>query len=289
MSYRVDFAGLVLGKLTVTQYDFDIKKWACRCECGKITYYRSSVIGYAKKKRRAFSCRNHKKEVESIEECIERRICPVCHELFSMEGKKQSAKTCGYSCGSKLKYILNPEKNKKISSGLGAISGQNRTDENKIIGWHHTEETKNRMSVSAKNHTRTEEHAKNLRDASIRLRIEEPWRFGQKRFKRGYCLNSSTDLLEYYASGFELAIMEKLNDDTTVEFWTKKHKITIDYEYEGKNRKYLPDFYIKYKNGSIVILEAKGIIYDQGQVDKKIIAATEFCQQNGYTYQIEYQ
>jgi hypothetical protein len=94
-------------------------------------------------------------------------------------------------------------------------------------------------------------------------------------------------VIESYDSNWELIRMKMLDDDPYVISWTKLHKIKITYEdiCKGiaKQRNYIPDFLIKYKEQT-VLEEIKGFIFNSETVDAKSAAATAYCNDNNIIY-----
>ena len=63
--------------------------------------------------------------------------------------------------------------------------------------------------------------------------------------------------------------MIQLDKDDDVISWTKRHGISIPYEYNGIIHNYIPDFLIEYKNGKTVIEELKGYETETDLIKKK--------------------
>jgi hypothetical protein len=90
-----------------------------------------------------------------------------------------------------------------------------------------------------------------------------------------------------YRSGWELSYMKWLDANPDVETWTYE-KLVIEYVSNLKTkrlRRYYPDFYVKYVDGRIEVVEIKPKRRLQGvTVQKKARAAVDWCAQNGATY-----
>jgi hypothetical protein len=71
--------------------------------------------------------------------------------------------------------------------------------------------------------------------------------------------NKSTGCVELYDSMYELLYMEFLDSDKDVTTWTKKHKIVVNYNIDGKEHNYVPDFLVKFKSGEQRVVEVKGV------------------------------
>jgi hypothetical protein len=78
--------------------------------------------------------------------------------------------------------------------------------------------------------------------------------------KSGYYTSTKTGIQEHHQSSYELFRMKELDNDDTVNYWTKKHHICISL---GPNRHYLPDFLIEYVDGTTTIEEVKGYVRDK--------------------------
>lgn len=105
----------------------------------------------------------------------------------------------------------------------------------------------------------------------------------------GHFYNRFINDMEYHHSGFELRFMEFLDQNENVKFWTKRHKIFIEYIYENKIKKYWPDFFIEFKNSTKTIVELKGFKEDPEILQLKITAGEQYCIDRGFIYQIIYQ
>ena len=218
------------------------------------------------------------------------KICSVCGDKFSLYNKRKSAMTCGYSCGSKLKFINRPDlKEMTANMGRKQIKIINETGLRRK-NYRHTDETKRKISDKLYGVPKSPEAVAKQKISYQKSVQENPHLFGHpKRYKTGYIINRFTSLNEWYSSGLEKCIMEELNCNSNIQFWTKRHGISIKYEYKGKQCIYLPDFFIKFKSGRTQILEAKGRIYDQDQIDKKTSAGKQYCDEQGYEYKLFYQ
>ena len=83
--------------------------------------------------------------------------------------------------------------------------------------------------------------------------------------------------------------MEHLDGDKSVLSWSYE-KIVIEYVSNKKTkkiRKYYPDFFVEYKDGSRHVIEIKpSRKLSQATIVKKIRAAKEWCTINDMTYRI---
>lgn len=98
-------------------------------------------------------------------------------------------------------------------------------------------------------------------------------------------LKKSPQGWELYDSALEREYMVELERDPAVKSWTKKHKIKIPYKFFGFTRYYLPDFLIKYQDGSKELHETKGLPLLLWLSTKlKGESAELFCKKQGWKY-----
>ena len=107
-------------------------------------------------------------------------------------------------------------------------------------------------------------------------------------YKKGKYFSSKTKQLEYYDSSWEKTRMIELDNDETVKFWTKKHKITIKYKLNGLVRRHIPDFYIIKNDDSVFVEEIKGWVKDEERLKKQIIGIKKYCIKNNIQYSINF-
>lgn len=92
-----------------------------------------------------------------------------------------------------------------------------------------------------------------------------------------------------FRSSWEHKYMMYLDSNDDVSTWSYE-KIIIEYvsnQRTKKIRKYYPDFYVEFKDGSRKIIEIKQKRkLDQANVKKKASAAHAWCTSNGSTYEI---
>lgn len=252
------------------------------------------------------------------------KICEVCGIEFKPGNYK--IKTCSRSCGSKLKFINNPKLIDAFKIRSSAVMKKLNADGKawRMPPGYHTDEFKKKLSSRMKNKVVSADTRKKISDNHWSTDISNKeliikkiletreqnsnWNSDERRlrlanymilnsnlhggsypFKRGYELNIFTNELEYYMSGLELEYMKKFNCDSNIKFWTTKHNIKIEYEYKGKIRRYIPDFFIEYKTGEKKILELKGRIFDMEIIQLKNKAAEKYCELLGINYEIIYQ
>ena len=93
---------------------------------------------------------------------------------------------------------------------------------------------------------------------------------------------------ENYDSGLERRMMERLERDTHVIKWMKRHGITIPWiDGQGHQRRYVPDFIVEYEGGSKALIEVKDPSrIDSNDVQRKRKTAEMWCRQRHMEYVI---
>lgn len=91
-------------------------------------------------------------------------------------------------------------------------------------------------------------------------------------------------MLERYDSSYELRRFEVLDSSPLVKTWTKKHKLKLGYKSFGSWHKYIPDILIQLTDGSKILEEIKGHIFDKRQFMKKNRAALAYCTLRGWKF-----
>ena len=81
-------------------------------------------------------------------------------------------------------------------------------------------------------------------------------------------------------------MMQKLDNDEKVVYWTKNHKIRIPYVLNDIQHYYIPDFLINYQDGTKEILEVKGYIYNKQMFEAKNDACKTFCDNNNIKFNV---
>lgn len=232
--------------------------------------------------------------------------CDTCGTQFTRkrgQAKNKTTHFCSRSCINKGRQHTDEWKS--------ALSLRNSGANNPFAGKRHTEEAKKRagdkISLSYANASEDEKsRRKSLQslassgtgnhfygrrhDAASRSRMSSARAAGISegrircgpRGRKGAYTSSKTGLEEHYDSFFELLRMRMLDDDDTVTSWTKRHGITIPYEFEAARRTYVPDFLVS-RNDVVSLEEIKGY-EDPMRLSAKLTALHEFCQQRGYTY-----
>lgn len=91
---------------------------------------------------------------------------------------------------------------------------------------------------------------------------------------------------EQYQSDLERRMMERLEHDTQVVRWMKRHGISIPWiDGQKHQRRYVPDFLVQYDEGRKVIVEVKDPSrLDSNDVQRKRKAAEIWCKQRNMEY-----
>jgi hypothetical protein len=108
-------------------------------------------------------------------------------------------------------------------------------------------------------------------------------------YQRGEYTSTKSGQVCKFRSGWEEKIMVHLDTSPDVESWTYEQTV-IEYVSNirsKKVRKYYPDFYVKYTDGHVEVIEVKPKRkLDQLTVRKKADAARTWCSERGLTYRI---
>ena len=93
---------------------------------------------------------------------------------------------------------------------------------------------------------------------------------------------------ERYDSGLECQMMARLERDSEVAKWQKRHGISIPWiDSHGRKCNYRPDFLVEYADGRKAIIEVKNpALFDSPAVLRKRSAAEEWCRRRGMTYEM---
>ena len=93
---------------------------------------------------------------------------------------------------------------------------------------------------------------------------------------------------ERYDSDLERKMMLRLENDTEVSKWQKRHGISIPWiDTHGRKSNYRPDFLVEYNDGHKVLIEVKNpAMMDSPSVLKKRNAATQWCHRRNMAYEV---
>jgi hypothetical protein len=157
---------------------------------------------------------------------------------------------------------------------------------------------RNKISIAHKGKPLSEEHRKKLSDdrknkiaageiiinrEKISETITQRYLDGGFEWSTGQYTSIKTGATCNYRSSWEAEFMRILDAEPRVSTWNYE-PFTIPYVYEGKTRRYIPDFLIVL-DGEDVLVEVKPpSLTDTGLNEAKRQAALEFCQRNGWKY-----
>lgn len=122
------------------------------------------------------------------------------------------------------------------------------------------------------------------RDEKISASVTNLYTSGRNNFAKGEYTSTKMGLTCNYRSSWEMEFMRILDASEEVVRWAYEFD-TIPYAYEGKQRKYVPDFLVELKDGRRVIVEVKPKSLRRiTRNEAKRTAAMEFCDKNSMTY-----
>lgn len=93
---------------------------------------------------------------------------------------------------------------------------------------------------------------------------------------------------ERYQSDLERRMMVRLESDSTVKRWMKRHGISIPWiDGQKHQRRYVPDFLVEYTDGRKALIEVKDPSrIDSDDVNRKRKSAEMWCKQRRMEYVI---
>lgn len=205
-------------------------------------------------------------------------ICKWCNEIFFAKESKERKFCCIehyrlWSKGNINKKPISEEKKKKISQfWKNRKRGSNTKEHNKKI------------SLARKGMKFSKEHRKKL---SL-LKTEKYLLNNKNCFagKQEKYISLKTQEINHSHSSYELKMMEKLDNNTEVKYWTKNHKIKISYFLNGYEHYYIPDFLVIYNDNSKEIIEVKGYVYNKEMFKAKNDACKTFCDNNNIKFNV---
>ena len=250
----------------------------------------------------------------------ERRFCgKICAQ--SLKKLERDIRKCEYTgCTNTVTYVKNSTREKRFCSKKCQTDwqkytqlGENNGNYGRENSWgKHSDERKKKISDAIKKHWSSEDRKiKNqlgrekykLKNGHYPMMSEE----GKEKIsiattnrildgshttyincERGYYFNNKNKVDEQYHSSWEKQRMIELDGDENVIYWTKKHSFIIKYEHNGKTKRYVPDFYIEYKNGDKAIEEVKGFIDDKEVFSLKYRQCKIFCENNNIKYVVNF-
>jgi len=201
-------------------------------------------------------------------------------------GKPKSEETKRKISDTQAGRTYTQERKDRISEGLKADYAAGKTakiqamaDANRGKEW--TEEHRQKMGATRSAKIASGEITIN-RDA-ISKSITQKYLDGGFQWSRGEHVSSKTGRKSYYRSSWELRHMLVLDADPRVLSW-RYEPFYIEYEWEGKTRRYLPDFIVELADGHRELQEVG--VKSVKQLDRQMAkqeAAKRWCAEHGNT------
>lgn len=114
------------------------------------------------------------------------------------------------------------------------------------------------------------------------------WAQGLYHSKKGMTRGGTMGMPEPvpYRSSYELLWMQRFDADSSVKWWAYE-PITLRYDFEGKNKPYLPDFFVIYPNGRCILVEVKNEgTCNLPRNEAKYEAAAVWAKENGIEFEV---
>lgn len=121
------------------------------------------------------------------------------------------------------------------------------------------------------------------RNDKISAAITQRYLDGGFEWSTGQYTSSKTGVTCNYRSSWEKEFMVLLDSDPRVETWSYE-PITIPYTFEGKIRRYIPDFLVVLDGDDLLVEVKPSSLTETGLNEAKHQAAVGFCQRNGWKY-----
>lgn len=141
-----------------------------------------------------------------------------------------------------------------------------------------------KISATRKGMKFSEQHCRALSEAKVRS-LE----LGKFHGRQSEYVSIKTGERNWAHSRWERQLMRMFDERSDIIYWTKNHNIRIPYQWNGRQRTYVPDFYIVDDVGIVTLLEAKGYEYEPERCALKYAAAKELCTNNGWRWNVAYQ
>lgn len=124
----------------------------------------------------------------------------------------------------------------------------------------------------------------NSRNDQISKSITQRYIDGGFEWSKGEHISKKTSKRYYYRSSWEKRFMEILDDDPNIEMWEYEFD-HIEYEMNGKRKRYVPDFHIVTCSKSHILVEVKPeSLRTTDMNDAKRKAAIEYCKRKNWVY-----
>lgn len=108
----------------------------------------------------------------------------------------------------------------------------------------------------------------------------------RNRFRQGTFVSQKNKKEFQYRSGLECELFEILETVSIVKQYDYE-SIEIPYTFDGKSRKYIPDYIVVYQNGDKEVLEVKPSSQTDLPINKaKWDAAEAYCKFRGWTFNV---
>lgn len=123
------------------------------------------------------------------------------------------------------------------------------------------------------------------RNDKLSQSITKKYQEGGFAWCKGQYTSSKTGKTYNYRSSWEKQYMELLDADSTVVGWEYEPQVIL-YDLEGKKRRYLPDFFVKYVDGITKIVEVKPASLAETKMNvAKRAAVLKYCKENKIEYE----
>lgn len=135
-------------------------------------------------------------------------------------------------------------------------------------------------------HVVTKEMRKKI-GAKNSVNVTNKYLSGGFQWSRGHYRSIKTGKDCYYRSSWELRHMQNLDQDETVAWWDYEPR-SFEYQWNGGTHRYIPDFIVRYKNGSRELQEI-GVKKMKESIERNIAkreAAMKWCSNNNVCYRI---
>ena len=142
-----------------------------------------------------------------------------------------------------------------------------------------TADHRRKLSEAKKGKRFSEEHRAALSLAKVRQM--QSGVFGGRQTAYISCKSGT---VEHAHSSYELRRMRFLDASPDVKSWTKRHGISIPYEFDGQVKQYIPDFLVEWSSGLKTLEEVKGWVREPARVAAKEAVGVMFAQANGFRY-----
>lgn len=127
--------------------------------------------------------------------------------------------------------------------------------------------------------TRPEEWNEKERETVLNLMAEGKWKGGPKNTLKGwYTSVKCTKPRPMFRSSYELKTHWHLDNDDQVDWYDYEPFYIPYYDTEGKKRRYIIDYVVKYKSGNLLAIEVKNNYTQGGEATiRKLEAFLEYC------------